>query len=407
MTRPHVIIINDHAFINGGQAKVAIDTALGLAERGYEVTFFAACGPADERLPSARVRVVCLDQADLASEPDRLRGMARGLWNGRAASVLSEELVRHDPRRTVIHWHGYAKALSPSIAPVIFGSGIPHLFTMHEYFLACPNGGFFDYQENSICTRRALGPACLMANCDARHPAHKAWRLLRQAVTHGPAHLPSGLTDVIYISETQRRVMASYFGEHVRLHHVPNPVSIQSGPRVTAENNDAYLFIGRLSREKGAALFAEAARTAGVRAIFLGDGPEIDHIKAVNPDAECRGWAGPREVEAALSEARCLVFPSLWYECQPLVPQEAAAKGVPTICGAWSAAAEAVEHAVTGLLMTDASIDEMASAIAVVEREAQALSEAAYSRFWKQYSPETYFINIEILYDYKIRGRAR
>ena len=41
----HVVLVADHAAINGGQAKVAIESALGLAARGIRVSLFAAVGP--------------------------------------------------------------------------------------------------------------------------------------------------------------------------------------------------------------------------------------------------------------------------------------------------------------------------------------------------------------------------
>ena len=50
-----IIVVADHAHINGGQAKVALDSALGLAARGTRVTLFAACGPADPRLAAAGI----------------------------------------------------------------------------------------------------------------------------------------------------------------------------------------------------------------------------------------------------------------------------------------------------------------------------------------------------------------
>jgi len=40
----HILIVADHAWINGGQAKVAIESVLGLARRGHQVTFLAAVG---------------------------------------------------------------------------------------------------------------------------------------------------------------------------------------------------------------------------------------------------------------------------------------------------------------------------------------------------------------------------
>ena len=38
-----VVIVFDHAFISGGQAKVVVDSAIGLKQLGHEPIVFAAC----------------------------------------------------------------------------------------------------------------------------------------------------------------------------------------------------------------------------------------------------------------------------------------------------------------------------------------------------------------------------
>ena len=43
----NIVIINDSASINGGAGKVALTSAVGLANCGYYVIIFAALGPVD------------------------------------------------------------------------------------------------------------------------------------------------------------------------------------------------------------------------------------------------------------------------------------------------------------------------------------------------------------------------
>lgn len=363
MTLEHVLIANDFAFINGGQSKVAIDSAVLLADSGLEVTFFAAVGPKDEVLDHPKITTKILGQHDILAEPSRLKAAGRGLWNLEAQRELRALCESLNPATTVLHCHGYAKALSPSIGPVLTHGPLRSVYTMHEYFLACPNGGFYDYQRNEICKRKALGTSCLTTNCDVRHPAHKAWRTVRQAVTWGPGGMPRNMRDVIYISETQKEAMAPYIKEYTRFHHVPNPIAISNDGVVDATKNEFFLFVGRLNPEKGGLMFAKAAREANVPAVFVGDGPEADEIRAVNPDAILLGWQSPSEVKSWMLKARALVFPSLWYEGQPLVPMEAMALGIPVICGKWSAAAEAVQHNVTGIVYDEPKPESLDVAI--------------------------------------------
>ena len=78
MPKLTIVICADHAHVNGGQAKVALDSALGLAAAGARVIFFSACGPVDQRL-AAGVETVCLDQKDILANPSRLDAARQGI----------------------------------------------------------------------------------------------------------------------------------------------------------------------------------------------------------------------------------------------------------------------------------------------------------------------------------------
>ena len=389
-----VLIVGDFASITGGQAKVAIDSARLLADAGLDVTFFAATGPVDAALDHPRIRTVCLDQDTILDDPRRMRAVRRGLWNSEAARALREEIARHDPKTTVLHCHGYAKALSPAIGPVLAGGPLRSLFTMHEYFLACPNGGFFDYQRQEICTRKPLGLACVSCNCDVRHAAHKAWRVARGALARGPGRLPAGLKHVIYISQTQRRVMEPYLAPDVQLHYLSNPVDV-SAPPVAASGNTDFVFVGRLNPEKGGLHFAKAAMAAGVQAVFVGDGPQRAAIESANPQAVVTGWVSPDEVQRHLSRARALVFPSLWYEGQPLVPMEALLRGIPVVCGTWSAAHEEVVHGRNGVLYDAPTVERLTEAL----REVSGIATVSTGDLRQRLSGETHVARLLAIYD--------
>jgi glycosyltransferase involved in cell wall biosynthesis len=344
-----VVIVNDHAFVNGGQAKIAIETALALRAAGLSVIFFAGVGPPDVRLEQSGIHSICLSQFDILTHPSRLRAALYGIWNFDAARKLGKLLRQLNPSSTVIHVHGWAKALSPSIGPIVTSGRIPHVYTMHEYFLACPNGGFYDYRAGQICLRKPLGASCLTTHCDSRRRAHKAWRVGRQFVLRSIGAMPRGLRDVIYLTNVQLRAIHRYLPQKARVHHLPNPVQRTATHRIQAEDNELFLFVGRLSPEKGAEVAAKAARAAGVKIAFAGEGECRTTILAANPSAHVLGWLAPEMLRAWMARARCLVFPSLWYEGYPMSVVEAMQAGLPILVSDRSAAAEIVRHNTDGL----------------------------------------------------------
>jgi glycosyltransferase involved in cell wall biosynthesis len=166
---------------------------------------------------------------------------------------------------------------------------------------------------------------------------------------------------------------------------VPNPIQAERAPRIDVMRNQAFVFVGRLSKEKGGDLFARAAKRSAVPAVFIGDGEQRDHIMRINPDAEITGWLAPQDVYARLSQARALVFPSIWYEMQGLTVAEAASMGVPSIVGDRSAARDFVREGANGLYMKGASVDDLVTKLAMLRDDAtlERLSVTAYDDFWQ------------------------
>ena len=380
----NIVIILDQAHINGGQAKVALDSALGLKRRGYTPIVFAASGPVMPELVAAGIEVVCLDQPEFVQDPDKKAAALRGLWNRQAEKALDALLARLPRGQTVIHLHGYAKSLSASIAPPIARSGHPALYTMHEYYMLCPNGGFYNYRKHAHCTLKPLSAACWATHCDTRNFGYKLWRGARGVIANKVAHIPQTLTDIAYFHGYQRSIIAPHLPATTRLHEVANPIEADDlGPKANPASGD-FTFVGRLSTEKGCPLFAEAAAKAGITPAFVGDGPAAEELKQRFPNAKFHGWQNVAGVRKALREARCLVFPSLWHEGQPLTVLESLAMGTPVVAGDGSAGRESVVDGETGLWFKQANVDDLAAKLSLMTDDARvsAMSHAAYQRYW-------------------------
>jgi glycosyltransferase involved in cell wall biosynthesis len=390
-----IVICFDHASITGGQAKVAFDSAVGLKRRGHRPIIFAAVGPIAPQLAEAGIETVCLDQDDLVGNPSKIAAAVQGIWNGPAAKALGALLQRLPRENTIVHVHGWAKALSPSIAGPIARSGLPAVYSIHEYFQFCPNGGFYNYQQRHICHLEPLSAACWATNCDSRNYLRKLWRNIRLLTAKRIAHLPDIFSDYIAISGFQEDIVAPLVPRHVMLHRVSNPVSVADlGPKSDPVSGEV-IFVGRLSPEKGPLLFAEAARRIGMIPTFIGDGPTAGDLATRYPEARLLGWRDPAGVQSAMRAARALVFPSIWYEGQPLTVLEAKGLGVPVIVSDACAGREEVEDGVSGLWFKSDDVDDLARALMATRDDVKiaAMSKAAYAAYWRD--PPTLEAHVE------------
>lgn len=379
-----VVIVLDVAYLNGGQAKVAIDSAIGLKKLGLEPIFFAAAGPPAPALRQAGIQIETLGQSEFVADPSRLAAFGRGLHNGAASRALAALLETLPARDTIVHVHGFAKALSSAIATPIRRSGLPALYTMHEYYLLCPNGGFYNYRAHHHCPLTPLSGACLATHCDTRSFGFKAWRAARGMVARHWHKTGEAFRDIAYFHPFQRAIIAPHLPPSTRLHEIANPVDIAPMGQKPDPCAGEILFLGRLSAEKGVLLYAEAARRAGILPVFVGDGPEAANLRALYPEARLLGWHDEAGVRAQLRAARALVFPSLWYEGQPLSVLEALALGTPVIAGDGSAGRESVVDGKTGLWFKQADAADLARAMTMLRDDARItqFSRNAYARYW-------------------------
>jgi glycosyltransferase involved in cell wall biosynthesis len=397
----NIVVLNDNARVTGGADKIALDSAVGLARRGYHVDLLTATTPiAPELLSVPRLAVHSTDQFEILQDPSRLRAATQGLWNVksyRAASTLLDDLRAEE---TVVHLHLWAKALSSSVVRAAVDRGFRVVCTLHDYMLSCPVGTWFDHGAQRICTRVPLSASCLMAHCDSRSYADKLWRTARTLVQSTAGKLPSGLTDVIAISDMVISKLRPYLPPEIRVHRLSNFADVVRQERVDAAANSSFVFSGRLAKEKGPVTFAQAAHAAGVSALFLGEGECRTAVREAMPQALISGWLRHEQSLQQLRRARSLVFPSLWYEAQPLIILEALALGIPCVVSETSAARDMIIPERTGLLFRTGDVADLQDKLARLRDDDELvgrLSRNAYEDYWK--SPCTLESHLDGLID--------
>jgi glycosyltransferase involved in cell wall biosynthesis len=387
----NVIVVNDFAYVNGGASKIALGSAIELARSGNRVILFAAVGPvAAEFLNVDGLQVICLEQNEIVDNPNRAQAVVQGFWNSTAKARMQDLLAGLDSSQTIIHVHMWTKALSASVIQAANALCFRIILTLHDYFVACPAGTFFNHPQQAICHLRPMSASCIASNCDSRNYGHKLWRVGRQFVQHQFGMLPSGVQDYISISDLSEEVLKPFLPPQSRIHRVTNFIDLKQMPAADVESNLLFTFSGRLSPEKGAMLFAECSLSLGMPTLFIGDGPLRKQIEQLAPQASCTGWISPTEAAAGLRKSRALVFPSLWYETQGLVVAEAAAMGIPAIVPDTSATREWVENGTTGLWFRGGDARDLAEKIAYLRDNPAAaanMGKEAYRRYWR--SPAT------------------
>ena len=345
----NVVIVNDFNYTEGGASKVAINTAKILYESGLNVYFFSAVNSNNEKIIG--IHYITSNQSVALKEKNKLIGIINGVYNFRAENELGKLLDTLDRNNTIVHVHGWTKALSSSIFKIAFKKKFKIVLTMHDYFTACPNGGYFNYKKNEICHLKPLSFKCIKCNCDSRNYAFKLYRIIRQFVQNKIVRLNDKLTDVISISEFSEKILKNTLNKNTKIYRVYNPIDLDKNPtKVDYRKNNYYLYVGRISKEKGVNFFCEAISSLNLKGIVVGDGEEKEKLMKLYPNITFTGWQDSKKVKEYMRGAKALIFPSLWYEGAPLTPLEAMQYGIPVISSGCNAAKDYIIEGKNGFI---------------------------------------------------------
>jgi glycosyltransferase involved in cell wall biosynthesis len=287
-------------------------------------------------------------------------------WNPVSNRRLMRLVQRIRP--DVVHFHNTWFATSPGFLPALRRSGIPTVVTIHNYRLSCVNAELLrDGRPCELCVGKtpwrgvrfrcyhdSVGQSAVAAIGIGAHRALGTWR--------------DGVDRFIALTEFSRgRLIASGLSAErvvVRANFVTDPGSRPAPPSASQR----LLFVGRLSAEKGLEVALRAwnqARPPGLEFIVAGDGPARPELEALaGPGVHFLGRVPRAEVDALLLSARAVLFPSIWFESQPLGVLEAFAAGAPVLASAIGGLGETTAPLGAEWQVRSGDVDAWAAALA-------------------------------------------
>jgi glycosyltransferase involved in cell wall biosynthesis len=267
---------------------------------------------------------------------------------GRCLAASAIQRARPD----VVHVHNFFPRLSPALFDACSAMGVPAVWTLHNYRIACANGLLFrDGHVCEDCLGRAPWPAvrhrCYRGSTagSAAVAAMIGWHRARGTWRRKVARFIA-LSDFARDLYVRAGVPADRIS--VKPNFVADPLPLLAGP---AAGSRGAVFVGRLSPEKGAATMLAAWRQVpSVPLTILGDGPERAMLEAAAPpNVRFLGFQNRDAVLRAMASAQALVVPSTWYENFPMTVVEAMALGTPIIASNIGALRTIVTHGHNGL----------------------------------------------------------
>ncbi len=293
----------------------------------------------------------------LEEDNDAIEGL-RGRLTASAAvfySARSRKRMRQaigDFLPDLLHVHNWFPMLSPSILLEAGAARVPTVQTLHNFRMVCANALL--YRDGAVCTD-CLGKSLPLDG--VVHGCYRGSRAGSAVVTaaygfHRLACTWDRVDLFIAVSAFEREILIRGGLPAEKIVVKPNFARAKSWA-AEEQREDAALFVGRLSPEKGIRTLLAAWETGGMplRLKIIGDGPLREQVRsraAAGNGIEYLGPQPPEAVDRAMARARILIFPSECFETFGRTVVEAFAQGTPVLAADLGAARELVEEGVTG-----------------------------------------------------------
>jgi glycosyltransferase involved in cell wall biosynthesis len=329
----------------------------------------------------------------------------RTIWSRDAVREGLERIRAFQP--DVLHLHNMFPAVSPAIVSAAHAAGVPTVMTLHNFRLSCLPATFL--RRGKICE-----------DCLGKLP----WRGIAHRCYRGslPASAALGVSISLHrdvLRTFDRTTFFAAVSAFIRQKHIeagfpsekivvkPNFVGEQlrrEGP------GNYFLYVGRLSPEKGIVDLVKAWSGFGHALKVVGDGPDRERLASAAPaNVELIGGVAAERVSDLIRGSRAVVLPSVWYEGQPRVVLEAFASGVPVIASDLGGLSELVTHNRDGLLVRPGDSVGWFEAAAVLadDRRSEAMGEAAWETWRERYTAAHALAALESTYARVSAGSER
>lgn len=340
------------------------------------------------------IRILYFENIDL--NPLRL------ISNSRSYREVSEAINSFNP--DVAHIHNLFFKASPSILRPFSVKNIPVIMTIHNYRLIC---------ANALLLRN--GRPCELC-VEGKFPIHgiryKCYRNSRAASAMVVAITGTHKVKGTWKNNVDRYIFLTDFSQS---RFIGSSLEIGSEKMVVKPNfvkdigvgnrrEDFYLFVGRLSEEKGISVLLKAA--AGFRVLVIGEGPYL-----TAEGAEFLGKLDRPQVLDYMKRAKALIFPSIWYEGLPYTILEALSVGTPVIASNLGSMAEMIQHGENGFHFEAGNADDLREKLNLFDQlsfeQRQELGANARKTYLDKYHPEIHYQNILGIYQEAIDQKSR
>ncbi len=340
------------------------------------------------------------DNKEISTSIDKMLSGIKVFYNSSSGRQLQEKILSFVP--DIIHVHNFVPLASPAIFYVAHKNKIPVIVTLHNYRLICPSATLFFNQriyEKSVHSifpfdavlkgvyRSSKIQTAILAAMTTLHNLLGTWR--------------NKIDKFIVLTEFARTRFQDSALRVSKEQFVLKPNFIEDPGNGEVNRKDFFLYVGRLSVEKGIDTLLSAFKLCNYKLKIIGDGPlrsKVELAVKSNTNIEYAGFQKKNFILNELKSCKALLCPSVCYEGFPLSILEAFATGTPVIGSRIGGIREIISDNNNGLHFETGNANDLVDKMSQINNQALATSLAKNARgtYLARYTPQ---LNYKMLMD--------
>lgn len=375
--RERVLVVHNAYQHRGGEDSVVEGEIALLRARGHEVMTYTR-------------------HNDEITQLGKLALVRDTFWSARTVADMRRLLKTEKP--DVIHVHNTFPLISPALYWAAADLKVAVVQTLHNFRTLCPQAMFLRNQQVCEDCLGKLPWRGVLRRCYRNSPAQSAALAGMISMHRVLGTWNHKVTRYIALNEFCRQKFIEGGLPADRLVVKPNFVDFDSPREVERKG---FLFVGRLSAEKGIRTLVEAAHMVGAAHIFVaGTGPEAGLLSAA-ANIDHLGQIERQQIGSQMEQAQALIMPSIWYETFGMVAIEAFASGTPVIASRLGAMKSLVSDGETGLLFNPGDAGDLAIKIRWAQEnpaEMARMGQAARAHYENHFTAERNYQQLKAIY---------
>ena len=326
------------------------------------------------------------------------------IWNLHSSYKVRKKIKLFRP--DYVHIHNWHFAAGPLIIRTCHKMGVPVVHTVHNYRLLCPSGILLNKNKIFTDSINQNFPWTAIKEKVYRNSSPLTFWLALIIWTHEKLGTWKKINKFIFLTEFAADLYISSKYKIEKNKFIIKPNFLQNkNENINPNRDDHFLYIGRLTEEKGIKILIEAINKTSYKLKIAGEGPLTNFVInscSKNKNIEYLGILNSDQVEIELKKCSALIFPSIWFEGMPMTIIEAFSNSTPVIASKIGAMSSMITHHENGLHFKVGDLKDLCDKLddwkLMDESRKNKIREYAYSNFTSKYSTDNQYNYFRSIY---------